>query len=131
MTTTTTVIVHHIKFECVAVEKPPLDFQTWLYEYSSEHVEEYLIDEYQGLPEHFAEVLDEVCDAKDACRCWACCDPIGYVLTEDDDTGRAGMEWRTVLLVSKPDDDGAAVAVLCEDCYPDIPSAPMSRACTA
>lgn len=115
--------VEALRFDLVTLDQPPLD-----YRYGPGCVpdegfldEEYIITEYATLPKPFAQALDRVTAAKDSCRCLGCSTPIGYVLREDDTTGRHWMPWITAVLVREG--TGPVVAV-CEDCVPALPEVP-------
>ena len=104
-------MIETLTFELVAVETPPLQ-QFW------DDVErtafEELSTDYVHLPDPWAQVLNQVCQDKDFCRCWDCGNAIGYHLDDQD-----VMRWRPLFLIRVPD---SPIAWMCEDCVPQIPA---------
>lgn len=111
--------IQRIEFAYVAVETAPLKIR---YDSWNDHEEQCLISEYEDLPEPYAAALRTVCDAVDNCRCWDCQTGTGYVLHEDDDEPHlSGVRWHPVWLIREGEHP---VAVLCEDCVPQVPEQP-------
>lgn len=110
-----------IHIESVFVESAP--FPAAVEPYPFLGAIELILDELpHDLPREFVDALLDLHKRMDNTQCWRCEEPTGYVLVYRE--GRfpeERVEWRPTCLARA---DGGPVAVLCEECAPQVPADP-------